>query len=110
MSENAEPKRKRIYEGEALERRRAYQRVYGQKQRDKAKAEKGIIGKVERQAHQNFSFAPFGTLSEEKQALGRLLGQIMTASEIEAECAHDLQDGNASNYNFEYFKRFRKEV
>lgn len=40
MTEKAEPKRKRVYEGAEKERRLAYQRQYNQRKRDEEKAAK----------------------------------------------------------------------
>lgn len=100
----SEPKRIRTYEGEALERRRAYQRAYNQKKRDAEKAQ----GKkpYQRQPHQ----APMASTPQKPDNYLETIVKQHTPDEIRKMIEADkLKAGNDFNdSSIEFFNQFKK--
>lgn len=107
-----EPKRKCTYEGEQLERRRAYQREYGRKKRAEEKAAKqAISGETTSQQHRQLKtvekYAAMPTEKEEMLLRNRAAEPLCMErwqAEIEADCQR--KAGGWHDEGREFFERW----
>lgn len=107
-----EPKRKRTYEGEQLERRRAYQRQYNQQQRDEAKAAKHRPLRPIEIAQQRQPSQKSGEKAEMAQFARKWAAQelCMEAWQAEIEADYQRYSHDWHDESREFFERLRERA